>query len=147
MTDTLPALAPSAHLAGTRAKWDAPADGTGTHGARLSLTRTLARLILEAPLRTRVGDLTVYTGGWSRERGQYADSVGEAGSPEWIAALGTHERATLTSDGRAANREQWCQCGEPASDAEWVRYEHWTAAGRVAHGFVHSECRRLLQTG
>ena len=83
-----------------------------------------------------------------RERGQQADAAGAPGSPEWIAALGVHEHATLTGDGHGAIREAWCTCaGGNVDVAEWVRYEYWTAAGMERHGFVHATCRRLLQAG
>lgn len=144
-------------LAELRAEWDAPlAAGPRDEvasAARTSLTRTLAAAILAADLldpvrgdRTQVGDLFISSAGWSRERAAAADAAAEAGTPEWIAALGTHEHATLTGDGGSANRARWCRCGDP-DVLEWVRYEHWTASGCEAHGYVHRECRRLLQAG
>jgi hypothetical protein len=144
-------LEASAELASLRAGWDAPFTGED-YDARGAQTRKLAALILAAPLRTRVGELIVDTGGWSRERGLHADSVAERGTPEWIAALGDHEHATLTGDGHAAVRSEWCVCAEedelgsrPAE--QWVRYEYWTARGCEYHGYVHSVCRKLLQVG
>ena len=152
-------------LADLRAEWDAPflADPSdqAANAARSQLTRDLAAAILAADLfdrermeRTRVGPMQISTAGWSKERADLADAAAERGSQAWIAALGTHEHATLTSDGRAADRKNWCRCavtglqqddGIPAG--EWARYEHWTERGCEAHGFVHSECRQLLQTG
>jgi hypothetical protein len=141
-----------------RADWDAPftaapADGAAS-AARGTLTRDLAAAILAADLhdparggRTRVGDLFIYNAGWSRERAAAADAAAAAGTPEWVAALGTHEHATLTGDGGAAIRDQWCLCGGQPPAADWIRYEHWTARGREAHGFVHRGCRRLIQAG
>jgi len=139
-------LEASAELASLRAEWDAPFLGDD-YSARGEQTRKLAALILAAPLRTRVGALIVDTGGWSRERGMYADAMAERGTPEWVTALGDHEHATLTGDGHAAVRSQWCTCLAEFRTGEWVRYEYWTAHGCEHHGFVHSECRRLLQVG
>jgi hypothetical protein len=151
------ATAATRTLAELRAEWDAPftadpRDDTASAG-RTSLTRDLAAAILAADLydpvrgdRTQVGDLFINSGGWSREPAAAADAAAAAGTPEWIAALGPHEHATLTSDGGSANRAQWCRCGDP-DVLEWVRYEHWTASGCEAHGYVHRECRRLLQVG
>ena len=112
-----------------------------------SRQRKLAALILAAPLRTRIGELIVDTGGWSRERGLYADMLADRGTPAWVAALGDHEHATLTGDGHAAIRTQWCACEAEFRESEWVRYEYWTARGCEHHGYVHSECRKLLQVG
>ena len=149
--------AASRPLAELRAEWDAPftadpRDDTAT-ASRTNLTRELAAAILAADLydpvrgeRTQVGGLFISGAGWSRERAAAADAAAAPGTPEWITALGTHEHATLTSDGRTANRARWCLCGEPDA-AEWVRYEHWTARGCEAHGYVHRGCRRLLQAG
>jgi hypothetical protein len=136
--------------------WNRPliADERGL-AARTALARELAAAILAASPgdengRTRVGPLQIATAGWSKERGEHAYSVADPAVDHqaWIAALGAHEHATLTSDGQGANRDSWCVCANDDVFADqWVRYEHWTAAGCVAHGFVHSECRRLLQTG
>lgn len=145
-------------LAQLREDWDDP---SVQGDARTALTRELAAAILAAPMmepgqtaRTRVGDLQIADAGWSRERGDAANAVAEPGSEEWRAALGVPERVTLTSDGLGANRGRWCEChaappGGQVRAGEWVRYEAWTAEGRVAHGFVHApwECRRLLQVG
>lgn len=152
MATRLETLAPSAELARLHAAWSAPflADprDEAASAARSAQTREVARLLLAAPLRTEVGGLTVFTAGWSKERADQAYAAGDAGSPAWFAALGDHEHATLTSDGGAADRQRWCQC--PNDDVfadQWVRYEHWTERGMERHGFVHSECRRLLQAG
>lgn len=151
-------------LADLRAEWDSPfladpSDKTAS-AARHQLTSELAAAILSAGLldavrreRTRVGDLWLVTAGWSRETSDRASAAGEPGSAGWYAALGRHEHALLTGDGRGANRDRWCLCategpepdGIPAE--EWVRYEYWTAEGRERHGFVHGVCRRLLQAG
>jgi len=133
--------------------WNQPSAGISFDDLREE-TRRLACLILAAPLGTQVGDLTISHAGWSKERASHADSVADSGADTeaWLAALGAHEHATLTADGRAAVRDQWCRCAtEPAArqipDDEWIRYEGWGEAGRTGHGFVHSTCRNLLQTG
>lgn len=51
--------------------------------------------------------------------------------------------ATLTEDGRSAATWEWHQ--GPVSRE--VYYERWTAEGRVAHGYVDAESRRLVQAG
>ena len=151
MAEGLRTRAPSPELAAAMAAWDAPflADpfDEAASAARTAQTRELARLLLAAPLRTRVGALVVETGGWSRERAAEADAAGEPGSPEWWAALGDHEHVTLTSDGRMAARSRWCECEPSPAGQAWVRYEHWTERGRERHGFVCPSCRRLTQTG
>lgn len=146
-------------LAELRSRWDAPflADPSAcaAMAARTTLTRELAAAILAAPLydaeagaRTRVGSMIIAGGGWSKERGDAADAAAEPGTPEWRAALGDHEHATLTADGHGANRGTWCACPNDEVFADqWIRYEHWTAEGMSRHGYVHSECRRLLQAG
>lgn len=146
-------------LADLRADWDAPfladpRDETA-NAARTQLTRDLAAGILAADLfdrdrmeRTRVGNMQIAGAGWTKERGDHADATAEPGSPAWIAALGTHEHATLTDDGKSAIRDAWCTCANDDVYADqWVRYEYWTEQGMERHGYVHSDCRRLLQVG
>lgn len=144
-------LAPGAELASAHAAWSEPflADpfNEAAMAARSEQTRHVARLLLAAPLRTEVGGLVIDTAGWSRERGEAADAVGEPGSPEWFAALGDHEHATLTADGECADRARWCECRPGPRGESWVRYEHWTERGMERHGFVCPSCRRLTQTG
>lgn len=144
----MPTRTPARPLAALRAEWDAPflAD-PADHAAndeRGQLTRELAASILAADLMTTVGDLFITTAGWSRERGDQANSAGKPGSEQWLAALGTPEHATLTADGRHVNRAAWCKCPQ---NAAWVRYEYWTAEGCQRHGFVCAGCRRLIQVG
>ncbi|MEU3452247.1 hypothetical protein ABZ671_01190 [Micromonospora sp. NPDC006766] len=105
-----------------------------------------ARRILAADLGTTTDGLVKMHGGWSAETSQRANAAGPAGSDAWRAALGAHEQATLTADGRAAETTRWCACPSVADD-EWVRYERWSARGREAHGYVHSGCRALVQAG
>jgi hypothetical protein len=135
-----------------RANWDAPfladPDDEEANAERSTLTLDLADAILAAPLRARIGEMTVDTGGWSKERADVARAAGPAGSPEWFAALGHHEHATLTADGKPAVRDAWCTCpNDDVAAADWIRYEVWEAAGCTRHGFVHAGCRKLLQTG
>ena len=151
MATRLETLAPSARLAWAHAAWSAPflADprDEAANAARIAQTREVARLLLAAPLRTEVGGMVVFTAGWSRERAAKADAAGKPGSEAWFAALGDHEHATLTSDGRAADRARWCECQPEPAGETWVRYEHWTGRGVERHGFVCPACRRLTQTG
>lgn len=136
-------------LARLRAAWDepflaGPAD-EAANGARRELTRYLADVILSSPPGATVGGLTIATAGWSKARGDYADSVADSATdPEaWTAALGRHEDAVLTSDGRPAIRTAWCASpGGPEA-----RYEAWSELGCDAHGFVCADCRKLTQTG
>ena len=146
------ATAPTRTLDSLRAEWDAPfladpRDETA-NAARGQLTRDLAAAILSAKLMTHAGGMTIHGAGWSRERGDHADATAEPGTEAWIAALGTHEHATLTSDGHAAIRDAWCTCANDDVYADqWVRYEYWTAKGMERHGYVHATCRKLLQAG
>lgn len=144
-------LPPAAELAAAHAAWSEPflsdPRDEAANTARTVQTREVARLLLAAPLRTEVGGLTVFTAGWSRERGDAADAAGPAGTPEWYAALGDHEHATLTSDGGAADRTRWCECRPQPRGETWARYEHWTEQGLERHGYVCPACRRLTQTG
>ncbi|GAA4102274.1 hypothetical protein [Actinomadura miaoliensis] len=111
--------------------------------------------ILALPLGASYNSLTVTCRSWPREATQTpkflaaialdgpeekrADAIGEA--------LGTPEHVTLTADHDMAFPEHWCQCTTPAADA--IRFERWSAAGRIAHGYVcpHITCRRLVQSG
>jgi hypothetical protein len=131
--------------------WSAPflADPSdeAANAARAAQTRQLAAAILAAPVGAKVGAMTLVTAGWSRERGDQADAVAGPGSEAWITALGAHEHATLTADGKSANRQAWCECPGLNDFENWVRYEGWTARGCEAHGFVCGTCRRLAQTG
>lgn len=113
----------------------------------------LADAWLAAPLRTAGGTLTVVQGGWSDQAAAAADAAGPEGTPAWYAALGRREYVILTADARTVeldkNREPtWCQCtGAHADRQGWVRFEKWTGAGRVRHGFACAACRRMLQNG
>jgi len=155
-TDTKTA-GPDRDLAKMRTEWDVPflADPSdeAANMARGELTRRLAGVILAAPVGIKIGGLILASAGWSAETAAVADSKHRPGTSAWYAALGPHEDATLTADGRGAERAAWCQCATTGLQrdgipmAEWVRYEGWTARGCESHGFVHSVCRRLLQAG
>jgi hypothetical protein len=110
-------LAASAALAAARAAWEDPFREGGSEG--------LAELITGAPGGTRV-------------EGEYMPSL-------TVAQRGTGW-SRLTGDGVAAEPGQWCSCDPPAS--QWMYYETWeTDRGRVAHGWVDRDCRRLVQSG
>ena len=119
-------------------------------GEWVALHKAIAAAILAAKLGAEVetfdGTMKVNSGGWSKETAARADATAEVGSSAWVTALGAHEWATVTSDAGTAWVTAWCQCQGAGID-EWVRYERWTAEGRVAHGFVHDACRKLTQTG
>lgn len=143
----IPTIPASAELAEARKVWDTPApESLITWGRIIRDTEALAAMILAAPLRTDVAGLVIVAGSWSREAGDLADATATIGSPEWEAALGAHEEVTMTEDGRSAIRNAWCQHSD-AEGHDWVRYEGWTAEGRMAHGYVCAECRKLTQAG
>ncbi|PZG12988.1 hypothetical protein C1I95_24580 [Micromonospora craterilacus] len=105
-----------------------------------------ASRILATSVGQMVDTLIKVHGGWSADAAARADATAEPGTDEWRNALGPHEDATLTADGRPAATGGWCTC--PAvGDDEWVRYERWSARGREAHGYVHAGCRALVQAG
>ena len=114
--------------------------------------RILAAPVGPDPLPADVADgLIKCQGGWTPEDGARADRLAQPDwtRQQWLEELGPHKDATLTSDGRGARTDAWCTClrGSTTGDGAWVRYERWTAQGRVAHGYVHQLCRFVLQTG
>lgn len=123
----------------------------GSEGPWLPIHVHRAQLILAAPLGAIIdtpnGPLIKAYGGWSAEAAARADSAAEPGSPKWLSLLGTHERASLVSDGRGCIPETWCSCQAGPDSATWVRYERYTAEGRAAHGYLCPTCRRLVQSG
>ncbi len=61
-----------------------------------------------------------------------------------IAGTAVPEYAELTEDGRYARWQEWetgSGCGRE------VYYERWGADGRIAHGWLDAESRRLVQSG
>ena len=117
-------------------------------GEWLPLHQHKARQILAAKVGSTIEGLVKCHGGWSAETAERAGAVAEPGSPEWYAALGPHETATLTADGRGAETSAWCMTHTHPADI-WVRYERWSARGQEAHGYVcpESTCRHLVQSG
>jgi hypothetical protein len=114
---------------------------------------TPAMDILAATLGTAVdtvdGPLIKCRGGWPRETSERANAVVDPATDRqgWLAALGPHEHATLTSDGRGARTDSWCQCTPVPAIESCVRYERWTTQGRTAHGYLCPTCRHITQTG
>jgi hypothetical protein len=139
--------------------WSEPYDGDPdddrAYAERAAQTRELAAALLAVGARTHGmitlcgvdGELTVNTGGWSKDAADRADAAAEAGSESWRAALGPYEHATLTDGGGAAITDAWCRCLGREDVVDWVRYEQWTVEGRVGHGFVCPDCRKLVQVG
>lgn len=96
-------------------------------------------------------DLIVATRSWPKgadETPAAADALANDDYKAFVGALGAPTSVTLTADGRGVNTEAWCACGN-RDFADEVRYERWTAEGRVAHGYVCPviTCRRLVQSG
>jgi len=80
-------------------------------------------------------ELKVYQRGWAA--GTALEDVLSG------AAIGTY--AIATQDGRGANFEEWASAAEMCG--EEIYYEHYTEAGRVGHGWVDRESRKLVQSG
>jgi len=116
-------------------------------GAWLPLHEHRAKLILAAPLGATLDGLIKALGGWSPASVQHVSKAHPEGGKAWYAALGSHEHATLTADGRDAEPSEWCEHKPPAES--WVRYERWSARGMEAHGYVcpDIDCRHLVQSG
>lgn len=92
------------------------------------------------------GPLVKVWGSWSAETARRAEGIDPSvDRAAWRAAMGSHEEATLTADGRMVDRSRWCRCeGETPTP---VRYEFWTTRGREAHGWACASCRGITQTG
>lgn len=111
------ATAASAELAAARVAWEDPFTDSGW--------RELARLTAAAPVGTVLA-------------GQYM--------PALTVAQTSSGWARLTGDGREATPGEWCRCDPPPES--WVYYETWDKVhGRIAHGWVDADCRRLVQSG
>lgn len=114
----------------------------------------LAQHILAAEMRATIqtpdGPLAKVDAAWSKETGDRATAVVDpyADFTAWLATVGPHDEATLSEDSRHV-RHVWCRCAPEPDAATWVRYERWTARGRVAHGYVcpRLTCRGITQTG
>jgi hypothetical protein len=140
---------PSPSLSERYRAWSAPflADPRDeeANAARTRETRELAAEILGAPAGTKVGPMTIAAAGWSAETAEAASQAGEPGSPEWTAALGTHEDALLTSDGKPVIRSAGCSHMPAPPGESWIRYEVFTAKGMKIHGYACPRCRRWIQ--
>lgn len=147
MTNTL--SAPSVIDLPRRPHFDASRAAWIEHAAITS------RIIRRAALRDVVRDsetgeeLILALRSWSKEVGDGAAAAIAAGqfsndSAGWEAALGLPTEVVLTDDGGLVDTSGWCV---DVAGSEWVRYERWSAVGRVGHGFVCEYCRRLTQTG
>lgn len=91
----------------------------------------------------------IKSGGWSKEAGGRLDAA-MASDPglDVRAFLGSYERVLLVSDPAARVHAQGlCTCPGSDNADSWVRYEKWTAAGRVAHGWACPACGGITQTG
>lgn len=108
--------------------------------------------ILALPLGGKHAGLTVTQRSWSDKVSKSAvvlDAI-EAGDIDGMyRELGTPESVTLAADGRHVYPRNWCTGHDWDVTDEEVRYERWTAEGRVAHGYVcaYVACRRLVQSG
>jgi len=126
-------------------------------GQWLPLHIARAREILAAPLATVFDDLMVTHRTWPpaaeatpafRQRLAANAAAGMPVFEAYSAALGPAAAVTLTADGRGARRDGWCRCPDAEGDDDsWIRYEHWTAEGRHAHGFLCRTCRFIKQSG
>lgn len=114
----------------------------------------LAAPVGPTPIDTPDGPLVKQEGTWTAERVarpdvqaalRNAEAAGDMAALE--VALGSHDTATLTGDGRWALTRQWCSCTPGPDAGTWVRYERYTARGREAHGYVCPGCRHLVQSG
>lgn len=118
----------------------------------LPLHIATAREVLAAPLASTVatldGELVKAAGEWSADASVRADAVADprVDPAAWRAALGPHERATLTGDGRSVVGG-WCRCEARPAAEMWVRYEQWTTDGRAGHGYACPACRGIVQAG
>ncbi len=142
---TLPTTQP--HINASRAAWIEHARILSTIVRRAGL-----RDVVEAPGET---DLICARRSWSKEVGDRVCAAAVAGEFDrldpraWHDALGLPESVELTEDGSYVDVARWCSCPSVPGEAGefWVRYERWTEIGRVAHGFVCADCRRLKQSG
>lgn len=127
----------------------------------MTITATPTSQILNAKLRDRVetpdGPMYVKTGGWSKETGDRVEAALAANpgryregvtNADYRTLAGPYERVLLVSDPAArVHAQDWCTCpGSDNADA-WVRYEKYTAAGRVGHGWACPGCGGITQTG
>ena len=104
--------------------------------------------ILALPLHGQYDGLTVIERSFPKEIGDSPAVLEACATGDRVAllrAMGPATTILLTADGGRADYRFWCAC--PLTPDEYLRYERWTAEGRVAHGYVCCTCRRLVQTG
>lgn len=74
-----------------------------------------------------------------------AVQYGHAAVEDVLAGRALAQEVVMTTDGKNAQPQKWHE--GPPTDEEWVYYERWTPEGRVAHGWVDSVTRNLIQSG
>jgi hypothetical protein len=108
--------------------------------------------VMAVPIGARIdlpgGALIKASGNWSAETGQRAEAVADPAvdMAAWRAAMGPHESALLSTDGRTVNRHKWCECG-PAATVNPVRYQRWSMDGFIAEAYACTSCRCVVQVG
>jgi hypothetical protein len=93
------------------------------------------------------GTLTVVHKTWTPLVAEAAENLAAASGMtlDQVLRATPASELTATSDAHRVDRSGWCDCGRyQGAD---VRYEVHERAGRVAHGFCCSECRKLTQVG
>lgn len=105
--------------------------------------------IMNLRMRGKHNGLIVAHRAWTVEQGDVAEAaVGpDCTFEEYDQALGTPAEVLLTGDGHGYNNRGWCGCGNNFPAAQITRFERWTSLGRVAHGWLHTVCRKLYQSG
>lgn len=110
------------------------------------LAASQAAKILSAKVGDQIdtldGPMYVKTAGWSKETGVRLDAA-RAANPDLDvrAFLGRYEHALLVSAPKArVHADGWCGCGDSTTADRWVRYEKYTAKGRVGHGWACPDC-------
>lgn len=121
---------------------------------RLFARKVLAVPVGPTPIDTPDGPLIKCDGVWFAETVARPDVQAALKTAEqtgdvnlFESALGPHDTATLTFDGRLAATRNWCGCTPEPDAGAWIRYERYSARGREAHGYVCPTCRRLVQSG
>ena len=130
---TGPGLA--ARAGALRARWDDPAVAGSE---RAALARDLGGTLMDAAFleagdlaAVRVGALRFAAGGWTQEHAQAAALAGAPGTAPHRAAAGPYDEVLLTGDGEDVDRSAPCNCRGAEDAGIWVRFEKWTAEGRV----------------
>jgi hypothetical protein len=146
MTNTTELPAPAVIELPRRPHFDA------SRAAWIEHARITSEIIRRGSLRDVVrddvdGDLILVLRSWSRDVSEAAGAKLGYDAPwsELEAEMGLPTDVLLSADGGQVNTSAWCDVDAPTT--EWVRYERWTAVGRVAHGYVCEFCRGLTQAG